>query len=212
MTRERLTILGSIALIILLTYGLLNASLITDVLAPFIYATLLTIGSAINSLPQLFVWIIFMLIVVQLLFTGLVRFARAMQFKQVRSQQPEAESALSPVQKYKRWIDRANQGVYFRWRIVERLIQITQDVKGRGGTRSRPQLEQEIRDNTYDLPDTVSQFLRDGMNARNHVETPGDRIQSMINNRPADHSDLATTLTYLEEQLGIRNLFDEQTS
>lgn len=210
MTRERLTILGGIALVILLTYGLLNASLITDVLAPFIYATLLTLGSAINSLPQLFVWIAFMLIVVQLLFSGLIRFARAMQFKQIRAIESDPDSTLSPVQKYQRWLDRTNQGVYFRWRVVERLIQMTQDVKGYASTRSRPQLEQEIRNNAYELPQSINQFLIEGMDARNEVETTGTRLQALVNNRPADHSELAATLAYLEEQLGIRNTFDEQ--
>ena len=210
MTRRRLFLLGSIALIVGLTYWLINTPLITDVLAPLIYATLLTLISAINSLPQIFVWIAFMFIVVQLLTSGLVRFARAMRYKQDRSDPPEAERVLSPVQKYKRWLDRTNQGVYFRWRVTERLIQMTQDIQGRGSTRSRPQLEQEIRENAYNLPPHVSQFLENGLDARNHVETPRSRLQSLLDNRPADHGELAATLTYLEDELGIRNVFDEQ--
>ncbi|MGB1253779.1 MAG: hypothetical protein ACPG8W_24415 [Candidatus Promineifilaceae bacterium] len=209
MTRRRLIPLAGILLVIALTYLLLNSSLITEVLAPFIYATLLTISSALNSLPQLLVWVICMMIVVQMLTTGLARFARAIYKKQYFTQQQQPERTLSPVQKYQRWLNHANQGVYFRKRISERVMRVILETNEQGGTYSRPQLEQAIRDNRYHVPDNIHQYLIDGIESQATSETPADRIQSMLNTRPNDHSDFAQVLTYLEASLEIRNLFDK---
>ena len=212
MTRQRAVPIIAILLVIGLTYALLNSTLITDVIGPLLYAAFLTTASMIDSLPQLLVWLLFMFIVVQLLTTGLLRFARAFQNKSGGlGRRTAADPVLSPVQKYQHWIERANKGVYFRWRVVERLMQIVVDTKHHGKPQTRLQIEQSIVNNTHQLPSDIHRYLVDGLQARNNIE-PAKRMRGLLTDiNQADHSELERTLTYLEQSLEIRNAFDDPT-
>ncbi len=205
MNRRRLLLIVVAAVaVVVLTFLLTQTTFIQEVIAPPIYILYVVVITFLDSLPQLLFWFVFMLFVLQLLLTTLLQYVGAW-LGQRRDDRPiESEALPGAVEKYTRWIEQEHLGPFFKWRVRQRVMELSLHVIGRNEPIPLRELEQHLEENSFNLPAGALSYLKGGIQAREEDRKP--RRKSLLphsQKSEIDHTDLKAMLDYLEEVLEI---------
>jgi hypothetical protein len=204
MTRRRVRIGLLLVLVAVLTALLTNTGFVQDTVAPWAYYVLRVLSNLINSIPQLLLWLLFVLFGFQMLMAGLVRFIGRFLDARVKAVPEPGEETIGSVEKYARWLSQLNHGHYFQARLARSLADLTLQTLGNHERLSYRELESILNRDDQSLPPDVVAYLRTGV-AREEIMPNGrDRIvQNLVGTNSADAHlrQLHAVLDYLEEQL-----------
>ncbi len=204
MNRRHATLAASLLSVALLMLLLTQTRIIQDVIAPPFYILYFAASSFLYSLPELFFWLIFVIAACQLLLTVVLRNFNLWLERRDRSGRPRTEELPGAVERYMRWIEEESQGSFFKWRLRQQVIQLALATIGRNDPISLSQLERSLQENSLALPEAVTRYLQDGLEARELDRQPRQNTFLGASGRKArDHADLVATLDYLEEVLEI---------
>jgi hypothetical protein len=203
MNRRRILLIAATALAVaILTFLLTRTAFIQEVIAPPIYIVYLVLVTFFGSLPQLLFWLIFMIFVLQVLLTGLLQLIGTWLGQRQRNKPAKAEVMPGSVETYTRWIEQEHLGPFFKWRLRQRVMELGLRTIGRNESIPLAQLERNLQDNTFNLPEDVVRYLKDGIDARENDRKPRSRtFLPRSGKSQVDHADLIAMLDYLEEVL-----------
>ena len=157
-----------------------------------------------ESLPQLPIWIAFLVF-------ALIAAAGSLLLNGTPSREmahPRPESR-GRVQVLTRWIRRASEGEYFRWRLAQHLGAITRQVLAYQEHVDPQEFEARLRAGRLDLPPPVLEYLQ----ARHETWVPRPlsllsrlrhRLRLDGGSQPPDPG-LERVVTYLEEQMEVEH-------
>lgn len=204
MNRRRILLIAvAAAAVFALTIFLTQTRFIQEVLAPPIYIIFVIITTFFDSLPQLLFWFVFVLIALQLLLTGLLRYVVAWLGQRRYGKPIRTEVTIGAVEKYTRWIEQESQGAFFKWRLRQRVMELGLRIIGRNEPIPLRELEESLDENTLKLPDGVVSYLNETFTAREENRKPQGKSFLPRSKQKDNHADLKAMLDYMEEVLEI---------
>jgi hypothetical protein len=193
-------------LLLVLVLAIPLAFLLQDPVGEGLAAELLRLFWAVRllyeSLPQLPIWIAFLIFA--LIAAAGSLFLNGTPGPEAAPPRPEPRG---PVQVLSRWIRRAAEGEYFRWRLAQHLGAVTRQVLAYQGYVDPEELEVRLRTGRLDLPPTVLDYLQ----ARRRTWVPRpmsllsrlrQRLRLGAGPQPPDPA-LESVVAFLEEQMEV---------
>ncbi|MGD2205811.1 MAG: hypothetical protein PVH17_03435 [Anaerolineae bacterium] len=201
--RRRLALFG---LVLLLTIPLviLLQDFARDVLLIEIMRWVWAVRILFESLPQTPFWIAVLAAIVFIAVGSLTK----KQKDERESLQAEADHQ-GRVRVLARWIQRAEEGEYFRWTLAHYLGKLTWDVMAHRERTTPQELKQRLKATQLDLPPVVEAYLQPAQTAR--FSPPSGLLARMWKRLPFKPSDslpapaLTEIAQFLERQLEVRH-------
>lgn len=192
-------------LVAALTAFLTQNDFVQNVVAPGAYYIVRVFVEFLNKLPQLLVWLVFILFGFQLLLGGIVRYiGRILEHRKARKTEPD-EELFGPVEKYGRWVAQLNQGAYFRNRLARAIADMTIRTLGKREHIAFHQIDRALRDNVFNLPPTVTEYLQIGLTKVDQEANTLDRLTGRVNAElnTQHQQQLIATVEFLEQELNL---------
>lgn len=187
-----------IPLIVLLTIAALMTFLVKDfvrevIISPFLLAVWYT-TLILNAFPDTFYWALFIIATVVIAIRSLTR--RADLERRPRRQTIETGG---PVTTWSRLIEHADDGGYSRWQLSQSLCKLTWDMVQNQDHRSMQRIEEQLRNQTLDLPSEIQAYFEAGLLPYQPLSKLQRRLR--MNNSPAALDlDPAEVVSYLEQR------------
>lgn len=203
---NRRNLLAAAIIVAILTFFLTQTRVIQTIVAP-IYILYFVISNFLLSLPELLYWVLFILAVGQLFLTVILRNFNIWLDQRTHNQPMRQEELPGAVEKYLRWIEQEHDGSFFKWRVRQRVIQLTLATIGRNESLPLEKLDHALQNNQFALPNSVKRYMQDGLKARELDRQPRKNgLLSGAGRTKIDYTDLEATLTYLEQVLELKPL------
>ena len=199
---RRLLLLMAIILALTVPLALLFRDFVRDVFLVELLRMFWGARLLYESLPQLPLWVLLLVILVVIAVKSLVRRSGVAQ-KQI---QPEAEPQ-GQVRVLARWIERASRGEYFRWSLAQHLGGPAWEIMAQREHTAPAQLKERMSAGNLDLPPVVEDYLQPDRLPRHSAVTgfvAAIRIRlGMAGLSPAPNPDLETVIEFLEDQMQV---------
>lgn len=201
-------LIAAAVIVAILTFFLTQTRIIQEAIAPPIYVLFFVIVNFLRSLPELLFWILFIVAVTHLFLKVILRNFNIWLDRRIESQLIREEEFPGTVEKYLNWIEQEDQGLFFKWRLRQRVMQLALVTIGRSENLPLPELERALEDNSFDLPPAVTRYMQEGISARELDRQPRQPLNFLrgSNRQSSDQANLMATLAYLEEVLEIQKL------
>ena len=182
------------ALAVSLSLAVLFKDLVRETLVePLAYLVWL-VRLELESLPQPILWIALM--VVGLLLAGRSLIASSAP---ARRTLPGARGYAGQVETIARWLSLTTHGEYYKWRLAQRLGEITLDALAQRDQISVEQARQQLDAGQLDVPPDIRAYLQVGLQPDyfGRLARPRWRFQSGVRSSPLDLAP-ETVVRYLE--------------
>jgi hypothetical protein len=190
---NRRWLLASLALLTASALAVLAKDFVRDhIVSPLLYLLWL-LRLELESLPQSYLWIALLAVGVLLAIRSL--FAGASP----RGWRPPLDwDRGGPVETLTRWVDLAARSDYYKWRIAQRLGELTLEALAQHQRTSPDHIQRQLDAGRLDAPPDVQAYLRAGLT----TQTLGDLSASPLRARstPLD-LDPGAVVQFLETQL-----------
>ncbi|MGD2040942.1 MAG: hypothetical protein PVH11_08955 [Anaerolineae bacterium] len=208
MSRRLLLLLTAIVLALTVPLALLFRDFVRDVFLVELLRMFWGARLLYESLPQLPLWILLLLLLVVIALRSLVRRPGTVRQQVEPDVEPQGQ-----VRVLARWIERASRGEYFRWSLAQHLGGLAWEIMAQREHTTPAQLKGRRSAGDLDLPPVVEAYLLSDQLPRHSamaslLATIRDRLG--IGGRPlALDPDLVQVIEFLEDQMQVVNVPDE---
>jgi hypothetical protein len=157
MKRQALIVAGILSLLAILSTVFFRGWLREAIILPLFYM-FWVLGLLYRSIPQVILWGFFL--------TAILFIAwRSLSSKDQVIEKPAPVVADRPgrVATWERWLDRANQGYYSRWRLARHLADLTIDIIAHREKLSPGAARQYLESGQLEAPPEIRDFLATGL-------------------------------------------------
>ena len=155
-----------------------------------------TIVNAYHLIPQLFLWILLLVVVFMIIIGNFV-----VEIPRVRRRESKPRPIRGQVEAMASWLTRAGQGNYFKWLIANRLARIARELEEGPAWRARPKSPGSWLDPVHDaLPAAFKDYLDAGFN-KTFGDFPNPRYWFQRREPTPLDLDPARAVDYLESQM-----------
>jgi hypothetical protein len=208
MSRRLLLALLAIVLALTVPLALLFRDFVRDVFLVELLRMFWGARLLYESLPQLPLWILLLVLLVVIALRSLMRRPGAVRKQVVPDVEPQGQ-----VRVLARWIERASRGEYFRWSLAQHLGGLAWEIMAQREHTTPAQLKGRMSAGDLDLPPVVAAYLQPDRLPRHSavaglVATIRDRLGA--GGRPsALDPDLVRVVEFLEDQMQVVSVPDE---
>jgi hypothetical protein len=208
MSRRLLLVLVAVVLALTVPLALLFRDFVRDVFLVELLRMFWGARLLYESLPQLPLWILFLVLVGVIAVRSLMRRPGAVRKRVEPDVEPRGQ-----VRVLARWIERASRGEYFRWSLAQHLGGLAWEIMAQREHTTSAQLKGRLSASDLDLPPVVEAYLQSDRLARHSalaglLVTIRDRLGTG-DRSPALDPDLVQVVEFLEDQMQVVNVPEE---
>lgn len=200
--RERRLLFIGIILLLAIPLAVLLRDFVRDVFLVEVLRMFWGARMLYESLPQLPLWILLLVILVVIAVRSLGRRKRASQKRIEKKVENQGQ-----VQVLARWIERTTKGEYFRWSLAQHLGGLTWEVMAHREHTTPAQLKQGMRSGRLDLPPVIQAYLQSARLPEHSIMTGLiSRIRGRLGiatSAPSFDPALEKVVQFLEDQMEI---------
>jgi uncharacterized MAPEG superfamily protein len=197
--RKRLWLVGLVFLLAIPLIFLVR-DFVRDVILVELLRMIWTVRILLDSLPQVLVWAVFLMILLNLAVTSLLRVRRGRRVKS----EPSLDS-VGQVQFLAMRIRSATQGEFYAWNLVRYLSKVVADVLAYDQGTTSDRAAWLVRSDEFQAPDEVRTYLQIGRTSRPRksgglLSRLRQLVAGSLEPRPSDRS-LESVVRFLEDKL-----------
>ncbi|MBN1178907.1 MAG: hypothetical protein JXD18_06830 [Anaerolineae bacterium] len=200
MKKRHLLILGILFLILASLLALTLYGFARDIVAVEVLRVVWILRIIAANMPQLPVWVVFLLTAVVIALGALLKGERA-TWRPIEPERPREQH----VRTLAGWIERAQERPYSRWRLAQMLGDLTQETLAYTRQTDPADIRRRFQTGTLDIPKDVQSYVRAGFGPM-LWQQDGFLSKILPRKRPsllgaALHLDPERVIQFLEEQL-----------
>jgi hypothetical protein len=149
----------------------------------------------LSSIPQIFIWILLLGILILLIIASLVTWVPVRV-----SHQEISKRAMGPVENLAGWVQRRNEGNYYKWKIANRLGNLAREISNRQGNWRRTDPDKQANAPGQALQESVQRYL-DAGTEESFVDYPLPPLPFMRRSDTPFDLEVEVVVDFLEDQL-----------
>lgn len=149
----------------------------------------------ISSIPQLFIWILLLGILILIIIASLVTWVPIRE-----SREKASRAAAGPVESLAGWVQKKNEGNYYKWKIANRLGNLAREISSHQGNWRRQDSSREVDAPGQSLQESVQRYLDAGLE-ESFINYPLPPLPFMRKSETPFDLEVESVVDFLEDQM-----------